>query len=203
MYRAKEGGRARYELFDDVLRARAVSRLWMETELRLALERRELRLEYQPVVALSDESIVSLEALLRWHHPDRALVEPGDFVPVAEETGLIESIGCWVLDEACRQVARWHAALPDRAPVGISVNLSAVQMANAILPDTVAMSLRAADVDPSVLSLEITESVLLEETERLTQTLTALKELGVRLVLDDFGTGHSSLASSRAWSSTR
>jgi diguanylate cyclase (GGDEF)-like protein len=193
MYRAKEGGRARYELFDDVLRARAVSRLRMETELRRALERRELRLEYQPVVALGDGSIVSVEALLRWHHPDRGLVEPGEFVPVAEETGLIEPIGCWVLDEACRQVARWHAALPDRAPVGISVNLSAVQMANAILPDTVAMSLRAADVDPSALSLEITESVLLEESQRLTQTLTALKELGVRLVLDDFGTGYSSL----------
>jgi diguanylate cyclase (GGDEF)-like protein/PAS domain S-box-containing protein len=193
MYRAKEGGHARYELFDDDLRARAVSRLRMETELRRALERNELRLEYQPVVSLRDEAIVGVEALLRWQHPDRGLIPPAEFIPIAEETGLIEPIGSRVLEEACRQAAEWHAAMPDRAPVGISVNLSAVQIANATLPDTVAMALRAADLDPSTLSLEITESVLLGETARLTETLTRLRKLGVRLVLDDFGTGYSSL----------
>jgi diguanylate cyclase (GGDEF)-like protein/PAS domain S-box-containing protein len=193
MYRAKEGGRARYELFDDDLRARAVSRLRMETELRRALERRELRLEYQPVVSLRDDAVVGVEALLRWEHPERGLIAPAEFIPIAEETGLIESIGSWVLEEACRQAAGWHAAMPDRAPIGISVNLSAVQIANATLPDTVTMALRAADLDPSTLSLEITESVLLGETARLTETLARLRALGVRLVLDDFGTGYSSL----------
>jgi diguanylate cyclase (GGDEF)-like protein len=193
MYRAKEGGRARYELFDDDLRARAVSRLRMETELRRALERHELWLEYQPVISLRDEAIVSVEALLRWEHPDRGLIPPAEFIPIAEETGLIDSIGSRVLDEACRQAARWHAAVPDRAPVGISVNLSAVQIANATLPGTVAMAVRAADLDPSTLRLEITESVLLGEGTRLSETLAKLRELGVHLVLDDFGTGYSSL----------
>jgi diguanylate cyclase (GGDEF)-like protein/PAS domain S-box-containing protein len=193
MYRAKEGGRARYELFDDDLRARTVSRLRMETELRRALERDELWLAYQPVVSLRDETIVSVEALLRWEHPERGPVPPVEFIPIAEETGLIEAIGWRVLDEACRQAAQWHVAMPDRPPVGISVNLSAVQIANATLPDTVAMALRAADLDPATLKLEITESVLLAETARLTETLARLRELGVHLVLDDFGTGYSSL----------
>jgi EAL domain-containing protein (putative c-di-GMP-specific phosphodiesterase class I) len=134
-----------------------------------------------------------VEALLRWEHPERGLIPPAEFIPVAEETGLIEPIGSRVLDEACRQAAHWHAAMPDRPPVGISVNLSAVQIANATLPDTVAMALRAADLDPSTLKLEITESVLLAETARLTETLARLRELGVHLVLDDFGTGYSSL----------
>ena len=194
MYRAKERGRARYELFDDDLRARVVSRLRMETELRQALERRELWLAYQPVISLRDQTIVSVEALLRWRHPERGLISPVEFIPIAEETGLIEPIGLWVIDEACRQAAGWHAAMPDRPPVGISVNLSAVQIANAILPETVAMGVRAADLDPSTLRLEITESVLLGETAGLTETLARLKDLGVHLVLDDFGTGYSSLA---------
>ncbi len=193
MYRAKEGGRARYELFDDELRARAVSRLRTETELRRALERRELFLEYQPVVALRDETIVSVEALVRWAHPERGLIPPVEFIAIAEETGLIESIGSWVLDEACRQAALWHAAVPDRLPVGISVNLSPVQIANATLPETVKMVMRSADLDPSTLSLEITESVLLGESARHNETLAGLRELGVHLVLDDFGTGYSSL----------
>jgi diguanylate cyclase (GGDEF)-like protein/PAS domain S-box-containing protein len=193
MYRAKEAGRARYELFDDDLRARVVSRLRMETELRRAIERHELWLEYQPVVSLRDETIVSVEALLRWTHPDRGLIPPADFIPIAEETGLIESIGARVLDEACRQAAQWHASMPDRAPVGISVNLSAVQIANATLPETVAIAMRAANLDPSTLQLEITETVLLGEDARLSETLTNLRKLGVQLVLDDFGTGYSSL----------
>jgi EAL domain-containing protein (putative c-di-GMP-specific phosphodiesterase class I) len=165
----------------------------METDLRRALERHELWLEYQPVVSLRDDMIVGAEALLRWEHPERGAIPPSEFIPIAEETGLIESIGARVLDEACRQAARWHAAIPDRVPMGISVNLSPVQIANATLPDTVAMALRAADLDPSTLSLEITESVLLGETSRLSETLTRLRKLGVNLVLDDFGTGYSSL----------
>jgi diguanylate cyclase (GGDEF)-like protein/PAS domain S-box-containing protein len=193
MYRAKERGRARYELFDEVMRARAVARLRVENDLRRAIERRELRLEYQPMVSLSDGSIVGVEALVRWQHPERGLVAPGEFIPVAEECGLIEPIGRWVLEEALRQAGQWHGASPDAAPVGISVNLSARQVAQQDLPAGVERLLHATGVDPGCLSLEITETVVLDEAELLGDTLRALRAMGVRLVLDDFGTGYSSL----------
>jgi diguanylate cyclase (GGDEF)-like protein/PAS domain S-box-containing protein len=193
MYRAKERGRARYELFDEHMRARAVARLRVENDLRRALERRELRLVYQPVVSLRDGSIVGAEALVRWQHPERGLIPPGDFIPVAEECGLIEPIGRWVLGEACRQTGLWHAANPDAAPITISVNLSARQVAQPDLTTAVSRVLRTTGIDPSRLCLEITETVLLEESEMLGDTLRALRGAGVRLVLDDFGTGYSSL----------
>jgi len=193
MYRAKERGRARYELFDADMRARAVARLRIENDLRRALEREELRLEYQPVVSLRDGSITVVEALVRWSHPERGIVGPNEFIPVAEECGLIEPIGRWVLAEACRQAAQWHEGNPDSAPVGISVNLSPRQMVQADLPQVVAHALAASGIDPSTVSLEITETVLLEEAEVVRDTLRALKAMGVRLVLDDFGTGYSSL----------
>jgi diguanylate cyclase (GGDEF)-like protein/PAS domain S-box-containing protein len=193
MYRAKEHGRARYELFDEVMRGRAMARLRVENDLRRALERNELRLDYQPVVSLRDHSIVSLEALLRWRHPERGLVPPTEFIPIAEENGLIEPIGRWVLEEACRQAAQWHRDRLDAAPVMISVNLSAIQVAKRGLPEIVAEVLRATRLDPGALNLEITESVMLRDAEALKETLRALKALGVRLVLDDFGTGYASL----------
>jgi diguanylate cyclase (GGDEF)-like protein/PAS domain S-box-containing protein len=193
MYRAKEHGRARYELFDELMRGRAIARLRVENDLRRALERNELRLDYQPVVSLPDCSIVSVEALLRWDHPERGVVAPSDFIPIAEENGLIEPIGRWVLHRACRQAARWYRDRPDAAPIGMSVNLSAVQVAKRGLTDTIAEVLRASGLEPSCLSLEITESVLLRGVDTLTEALQELKALGVRLVLDDFGTGYSSL----------
>jgi diguanylate cyclase (GGDEF)-like protein/PAS domain S-box-containing protein len=193
MYRAKERGRARYELFDEVMRGRAIARLRVENDLRRALERGELRLDYQPVVSLRDGSIVSVEALVRWDHPDRGVIAPSEFVPVAEENGMIEQIGCWVLDRACRQAARWCNLRPDSAPIRISVNLSAVQVVKRDLPDTVATVLRATGLDPACLSLEITETVMLRDVETLTEVLTALKAIGVGLALDDFGTAYSSL----------
>jgi diguanylate cyclase (GGDEF)-like protein/PAS domain S-box-containing protein len=194
MNRAKERGRARYELFDEGLRGRAMSRLRVENDLRRALERNELTLDYQPVVSLRDQSIVSVEALIRWEHPDRGRIPPADFIPVAEENGLIEPIGRWVLDHACRQAARWYNSRPDSPPISISVNLSAVQIGNRGLADTVATSLQAAGLDPAYLSLEITESVMLADAEALRDALDGLKAIGVRLVLDDFGTGYSSLS---------
>jgi diguanylate cyclase (GGDEF)-like protein/PAS domain S-box-containing protein len=194
MNRAKERGRARYELFDEGLRGRALSRLRVENDLRRALERDELALDYQPVVSLQDFSIVGVEALVRWKHPERGLIAPLDFIPVAEENGLIEPIGRWVLEHACRQAARWHRDRPDSPPLSMAVNLSAVQIANRGLADTVSGALRGAGLDPACLSLEITESVLLADAEGLTQALSALKAIGVRLVLDDFGTGYSSLS---------
>ncbi len=193
MYRAKERGRARYELFDEVMRGRAIARLRVENDLRRALEREELRLEYQPVISLHDRTIVAVEALLRWDHPERGVVQPAEFIQIAEEDGLIEPIGRWVLETACRQGAHWHRESPDDAPVSISVNLSAVQIARRTLPEVIEPALRGSGLDPSCLSLEITESVMLRDVEAVIEALPELKAIGVRLVLDDFGTGYSSL----------
>ncbi len=194
MYRAKERGSARYEVFDEAMRDRAMVRLRLENDLRRALERDELRLEYQPVVSLRDRSIVSVEALVRWEHPTRGMIGPDEFISVAEEDGLIEPIGRWVLEHACRQAGRWYAARPDAAPIGISVNLSAVQFAKPGLARVIADVLRLSGIDPCCLSLEITETVILRDPELVDDPLHELKALGVRIVLDDFGTGYSSLA---------
>ena len=194
MYRAKERGRARYELFDEVMRARAVGRLRVENELRRALERDELCLHYQPVVSLRDGAITGFEALLRWEHPDRGLVGPLEFIWVAEEVGLIDQIGRWVLQEACQEAVKWQALRPDGPPMGIPVNLSARQVAQRDLPEFVAEVLEETGLEPACLSLEITESVLLEESDAPADVLRALRGTGARLVLDDFGTGYSSLA---------
>jgi EAL domain-containing protein (putative c-di-GMP-specific phosphodiesterase class I) len=194
MYRAKERGRGRCEVFDAEMRARAVRRLETERELRHALDRDELELHYQPVVALGSGEIVGLEALLRWNHPERGLLDPGDFVPIAEDSGLIEPIGRWVQETACRQALGWHDLRPDQRPLDISVNLSARQVAHRELADSVREILSGTRLDPVNLRLEITESVLVEESASATATLEALSEIGVRLVLDDFGTGYSSLA---------
>jgi len=194
MYRAKDRGRARYEVFDEAMRGRAIARLRVENDLRRALERGELRLEYQPVVSLKNFSIVGVEALLRWNHPDRGDVPPSEFIPIAEENGLIEPIGRWVLEQACRQGAEWYRSRPDAAPINISVNLSAVQVTRRSLPDLVRSVLRSTGLDPACLSLEITETVMVRDAEGLGEILGALKALGVRLVLDDFGTGYSSLS---------
>ncbi len=194
MYRAKDRGRARYEVFDEGMRSRSIERLRVENDLRRALERDELRLEYQPVVSLKNFSIVGVEALLRWRHPKRGEISPAEFIPIAEENGLIEPIGRWVLEQACRQGAEWYRARPDSAPLTISVNLSAVQVTRRSLPEVVASVLRASGLDPACLSLEITETVMVRDADGLGEMLQALKALGVRLVLDDFGTGYSSLS---------
>ena len=194
MHRAKERGRARYELFDEAIRGRAISRLRVENDLRRALERDELTLDYQPLVSLRDQSIVGVEALMRWEHPTRGVIPPADFILIAEESGLIEPIGRWVLDHACRQAAYWYRARPDAAPIGMAVNLSAVQLENRGLAETVSAALRGSGLDPVCLSLELTESAMVGDADQLEGVLQALKALGVRLVLDDFGTGYSSLA---------
>jgi EAL domain-containing protein (putative c-di-GMP-specific phosphodiesterase class I) len=175
------------------MRGRAIARLRVENDLRRALERGELRLDYQPVVSLRDHSIVSVEALVRWEHPERGVIAPSEFIPVAEENGMIEQIGRWVLDRACRQAARWCNLRPDSAPIGVSVNLSAVQVGKRDLPRTVATVLRATGLDPACLSLEITETVMLRDVEILADVLRGLKAIGVGLALDDFGTAYSSL----------
>jgi EAL domain-containing protein (putative c-di-GMP-specific phosphodiesterase class I) len=165
----------------------------IENDLRRALQRQELDLHYQPVVRLRDGEIVALEALLRWNHPERGLVGPLGFIPVAEESRLIVPIGRWVVEQACRQAAAWQQLSPDRAPVGVSVNLSARQIADPELLSHIEGSIAANGIQPSSLWLELTETTLLDETAFVERTLAALKQLGVRLVLDDFGVGFSSL----------
>jgi len=195
MYRAKERGRARYEIFDEAMRIRVAHRLRIENELRSAIDRNELRVRYQPVVSLATGRIIGAEALVRWEHPQHGVLPPIEFIPIAEESGLIEPIGRWVLEEACRQTASWHKANPDLAPVGISVNMSVRELGDRELADVVRRVLSATGLDPVCLSLELTEGALIEETESAFAALNELKELGIRLALDDFGTGYSSLGS--------
>jgi diguanylate cyclase (GGDEF)-like protein/PAS domain S-box-containing protein len=188
MYRAKERGKGRYEIFDEAMRADAVARLETESALRRALERGELRLHYQLAVDLASGAITGFEALIRWEHPRRGLLGPGAFIPLAEETGLIVGIGEWVLHEACRQAARWSH------PLMLSVNLSARELAQPDLVATVRRALAETGIDPANLCLEITESAVMESGAATTAQLRALKSLGVQLAIDDFGTGFSSLA---------
>jgi diguanylate cyclase (GGDEF)-like protein/PAS domain S-box-containing protein len=193
MYRAKDAGRNRYEIFDESFRAGVVARLQTEQDLRRALERDEFRLHYQPLIDLESGFTVGVEALLRWQHPERGLIPPLDFIPLAEETGLIVPIGAWVVREACRQARTWREAEPNRQALRIAVNLSARQLAQPDLADLVAEALEETGTDPSSLVLEITESVLTEDAESTVEALRALKSLGVRISVDDFGTGYSSL----------
>jgi diguanylate cyclase (GGDEF)-like protein/PAS domain S-box-containing protein len=191
MYRAKDQGRARAELFQSDAHDRAVRHLRTGNELHRALERGELRLHYQPIVSLEDGKVSGFEALLRWEHPRRGLVQPDDFVGLAEETGLVVPIGSWALEEACRQAATWHLA---GAPLSISVNLSPRQLAEPTLPEDVARVLQATGIDPGALWLEITENTLMRDAESAVRTLSALRSLGVHLAVDDFGTGYSSMS---------
>jgi len=194
MYRSKERGRGRYELFDERMRARTLKRLRTESDLRRAIDRDELRVFYQPMVAPRAATLYGFEALLRWEHPERGLILPGEFIPVAEESGLIVPIGQWVLEEACRQTASWLAADPQRSGFRLNVNLSPRQLVEPDAADTISAALQSTGLEPASLALEITESVLMKETGASLNTLLALKELGVSLVLDDFGTGYSSLS---------
>ena len=194
MYRAKDRGRGRVELYDEVMRATATSRLRLEAELRHAVENDELRLVYQPIVSLADGSIVGLEALVRWQHPVRGLLAPDEFIAVAEETSAIIPIGRWVIHEACRTAAALRDHSPGTPAPAISVNLSLRQVGNALLTADIAEALAASRLAPGSLHLEITESALMEDTASNRETLLRIKALGVTLVLDDFGTGYSSLA---------
>jgi diguanylate cyclase (GGDEF)-like protein/PAS domain S-box-containing protein len=193
MYRAKERGRANSELFDDAMRDRALGRLRMETALRGVVERGELEVFYQPVVSIEDGSIMGLEALLRWHSLGLGPVSPLEFIPIAEDTGLIVDIGRWVLEEVCGQAVRWDRELGHKLGF-VSVNLSPRQMAHAELVPTVARVLAETGLEPARLGLEITENVLITEADSPWNTLDSLKRLGVDLLLDDFGTGYSSLS---------
>ena len=194
MYRAKEQGPGRYAVFDPAMQARAQERLELEAELRRALEQEEFVLYYQPEVSLHDGKMVGFEALLRWQHPERGLLKPAAFVPIAEDTDLIAPIGRWVLEEACQQAKRWEEERPLASPMTMEINLSSKQLRRQGLVRTVEEALARADLEAHTLALDMTETVLIRVSEDNTQGLDALKEMGVRLGLDDFGTGYSSLS---------
>ena len=193
MYRAKAAGKSGFVVFDEGMHAEARSRLQLETDFRLALERGEFVLHYQPIVALADGALVGAEALVRWCHPTRGLLLPGEFLPVAEETGLITDLDDWVLREACRQLAAWRRDRPGAGALVMNVNVDERQMGSPELTEDVAHLLQTYELPPERLRLEVTESVFRTGSSHASEQLQALKGLGVGLAVDDFGTGYSSL----------
>ncbi|HVF32785.1 MAG TPA: bifunctional diguanylate cyclase/phosphodiesterase [Acidimicrobiales bacterium] len=194
MYQAKERGRDRTELFGRSMRARMMERVDVEHSLRRAVQREEFRLHYQPTVDLATGRPVLVEALLRWEHPERGLMSPEHFIPVAEDTRLIVGIGSWVLAQACDQVAAWRRSTPALADLEVSVNLSACQFGDDKLVELVAGALVESGLEPRALWLEITETAVMDDVAATVRTLGALKDLGVKIAIDDFGTGYSSLS---------
>jgi diguanylate cyclase (GGDEF)-like protein len=193
MYRAKHSGKARYAVFEEAMNAQTLERLELEQDLRRAVERDEFVVHYQPEVSLQSGAVAGLEALVRWEHPERGLLLPEKFVPLAEETGLIVPIGEAVLEEACSWAKRWCERRPSDPPA-VCVNLSAGQFREPRLADTVARILDKTGLEPNSLFLEITESTVMEDAPATAAALKELQDLGVRAIIDDFGTGYSSLS---------
>ena len=191
LFKAKSAGREGYALYTEELTAHAQNRVEIASELRRALDQHELRVYYQPVHDLQDSRLIGVEALVRWEHPERGLVPPGDFIPIAERTGLIADIDAWVLDQSCRQMGRW---LAQGVPLNfIAVNVSSRLFARRELYEQVAQVLHDTGLDPAFLELEVTESAVMDDPEAALEQLHRLRELGLRLAIDDFGTGYSSL----------
>ncbi len=190
MYRAKEGGRARYQVFDTGMHSTVTAQLQLGADLARAVGRGELVLEYQPVVRASDGALEAFEALVRWNHPSHGVIGPNEFIPIAEETGMIRSIGHWVLAEACAQLAEWHRL---DSGLAISVNISEHQFAQPDLVETIEEVIRTSRITPSCLRLEVTEAAILPRVSFAERTLARLRDLGVRISLEDFGSGCSSL----------
>ncbi len=194
MHRAKSAGKGRYEVFDDSMHTKAVQMLTLETDLRKALERGEFRLHYQPIVSLHDSSLMGFEALIRWQHPRLGMVSPMDFIPLAEDTGLIIPIGRWVLWQSCKQLVEWQGILANGHSLTMSVNLSGKQLQDLDLVRQIEAILKETKMDAKSLKLEVTESAIMENPEKAAAILNSLKDLGIHLSLDDFGTGYSSLS---------
>ena len=192
MFRAKKDSKRHVEVFDSEMHTLMQTRLALESELKRAIERNELELYYQPIVNLVNEQITGFEALLRWQHGKRGLISPADFIPIAEETGLIVPIGTWVLEEACQQLKHWQTHL--NANFTMNINLAAKQLLQPDLRRVVKAALEQSELDPRSVSLEITESSIMVDADVVNKTLEHLKKLGVRIQIDDFGTGYSSLS---------
>ena len=195
MYIAKAEGKGGYRLFEPAMHDRVVARLALRADLQRALEREEFELHYQPLVRLRDEAVTGVEALLRWRHPERGLIPPFEFIPFAEESGLIVDIGRWVLREGCRQAKVLREQVTGSTLPTIGINLSVKQLFHSDIVTDVANALAEAELEPEALTLEITESVMMTDTELAISRLMELRALGVRLAMDDFGTGYSSLSS--------
>ena len=193
MYHAKAKGKARHEVFDSGMSAPALDRMDLEMDLRSAISRHEFRLHYQPILRLDTGRITEVEALIRWQHEKRGLLQPDAFIGLTEETGLIVPIGQWVLSEACRQARVWQLEFPSDPPLVMSVNLSAKQFQHPQLVDEITLALTESGLEASCLKLEITESVVMQDAPATLAKLKELKDLGIRLAIDDFGTGYSSL----------
>ncbi len=194
MYRAKNQGSARYEIFNPDMHARAVARLQLETDLRLAIEQMEFSLKYQPIVSLETGRVIGFEGLIRWQHPQYGLILPGEFIPAAEETGLITRICQWVIRTGCGQLRQWQLQFPTTPLLTISLNLSSKQFTQLNLINQINQILQETGLDASGLRLELTEGVIMEGAESATATLLQLRNLGLKLSIDDFGTGYSSLS---------
>gem|GEM_PF-2212186 len=194
MYRAKNGGKGRYVIFEQIMHAEAVRRLEIETDLRLAIDRHELRVHFQPILRLQDGGFHQMEALVRWQHPTRGLLPPSEFIAIAEESGLIVPLGRYVLERSCQQVASWQREFPDEPPLQVSVNLSPGQFDDPSLLDDISSALEKASIAPASLKLEVTEGLIMRNTEKSIETLRRLKDFGVTIAIDDFGTGYSSLS---------
>ena len=192
MYRAKDAGRNSYRFFNEEMNDAVIEQVTLHSGLRRGLEAGQFALHYQPQIELSSGRLVGAEALIRWNHPDLGLVSPARFIPVAEETGLIVEIGDWVLREACREAARW-IGLGLSEPL-VAVNLSALQFRRGDIEKSVTKALEESGLEPHMLELELTESILISDTENVLSTVKRLKIMGVRLSIDDFGTGYSSLS---------
>jgi EAL domain-containing protein (putative c-di-GMP-specific phosphodiesterase class I) len=199
LYQAKADGRSTFRVFESRMAERMTSRLGLETELRRALDRNELRLFYQPQVDLSTGAIVGAEALVRWEHPRRGLIAPGEFIPTAEQSGLIIPIGVWVLDEACRQTAEWRALGAAGRRLFIGINLAGRQLRHPDFIKSVLQAAMTAGLPLRRLELELTERAVVEDVEGATELFNQLKRHKIRLAIDDFGTGYCSLSSLRRW----
>ncbi|MEH1942355.1 MAG: EAL domain-containing protein [Nostoc sp.] len=194
LYRVKDQGKAGHMVFDTTMHDRAVTLLQLETDLRWAIERKQLCVYYQPIICVKTGTIEGFEALVRWQHPERGLISPAEFIPIAEETGLIIPIGQWVLRESCQQLRQWQLQFPAIKPLTLNVNLSGKQFSQPHLIEQIGQILQDTNLSPSNLKLEITESAIIASPEKATIVLKQLKAFGLQLCIDDFGTGYSSLA---------
>jgi EAL domain-containing protein (putative c-di-GMP-specific phosphodiesterase class I) len=194
MHKVKQSPHQRYCIFEDSIRGGNQSSLRLEMDLKRAIAQQELFLEYQPIVLVRNQKIIGMESLVRWHHSEQGVLPPTKFIPLAEKTGLIIPLGWWVLEESCRQLKHWQDTIPNVASLFVSVNMSSQQFSQADFLDRLTHILKSTGLDPKYLKIEITEGVLIENSESIIAILDAIRAMGIKLSIDDFGTGYSSLS---------